>query len=206
MPNGRRATLALMLFAAHILAACGSEPAATTPPSTATIGTVSQTPTPQPGSFLAFCPAIHVRFLAPPHVMQDSTSCEAKSYFLATNIADSTVVEFLSVFRYAGDARGASAEGWQNILDAFRAIDATSGDTAWSAVATPTPQIVQGHPGFVGQFARTDKGGVRYSGTLWAGAVGEDTIVILDQGSPQRQVILDADFAQVLRTMEMDAQ
>lgn len=131
--------------------------------------------------------------------------CQQNSLFLIPNITDTTASEFLTVFRYTGDMRGASAAGWSGVLETFHGIDTASGDTAWSAATQPAPQAVQGTPGFIGNFARTDKGGMRYTGTLWTGQVGADTVAILGQGSADQQASLDGDMAQILRTIELDA-
>ncbi len=132
--------------------------------------------------------------------------CQQNSLFLIPNIATPAGVEFLTVFRYSGDMRGANAAGWSAVLESFHGIDTASGDTAWNAPTQPTPQTVQGTPGYIGNFARTDKGGMRYTGTLWTGQVGADTVAILGQGSADQQANLDSDMAQILRTIELDAQ
>ncbi len=108
--------------------------------------------------------------------------CQGRSLFLTPNITV-TEVEFLTVFRYADDPRGQDAAGWSDVLEGFRRTDAASGDTAWSADSQPTPQVARGYTGFIGRFLRTDKGGVRYAGTLWAGQAGPDTVAILLQES-----------------------
>ena len=201
------------LIVALTLVACGSAkptaPASSIPAASATTpqpgGSPLAAPLP-PGSFSAFCPAIHVRVLAPPRVMQDESACLGNTLFLTTNITDDSGVEFFTVFRYANDARGQTATGWANILESFRMIDAKSGDTAWSAASAPTPQAAQGMMGFSGPFTRTDKGGVRYAASLWAGAIGDETIVILGQGSVERRAILESDMGQILRTIDLNAQ
>lgn len=187
-------------------ASVGTARAGTTAASSAQASATGQTTAPQPGSFTAFCPAIRVRFLAPPRVMNDPNACQRDNLFLSTNITYAAGVEYLTIFRYTGDARGATADGWQQIEDAIHATDTASGDTAWSATAPPMPRTAQGSPGFIGQFLRTDKGSTRYTGTLWAGAVGGDTIVVLGQASADQQATLDGDIAQVLQTIDMNAQ
>lgn len=93
-----------------------------------------------------------------------------------------------------------------DVLEGFHRTDTASGDTAWSADSQPSPQTAPGASGFIGHFTRTDKGGMRYAGTLWVGQVGGDTVAILGQGSAQQQARLDADIAQVLRTLDLNAQ
>ena len=132
--------------------------------------------------------------------------CQGNSLFLVPNIVAATT-EFLTIFRYANDARGQSAMGWADVLEGFHATDTASGDVAWSADSQPTTQAtVQGNAGYIGQFTRTDKGGKRYAGTLWTGAAGADTVAILLQGSIDQRTTLDADMAQVLRTIDLNAQ
>ena len=82
---------------------------------------------------------------------------------------------------------------------------ATGTPAGATATAPATPQAAQGYAGFIGRFARTDKGGVRYAGTLWAGPVAADTVAVLLQGAAGQRPTLDADMAQVLRTIDMDA-
>ncbi len=200
-----RATLVVIL-AAQILASCGSAATGTPAGATATAPATpaAASPAAEPGSFVAFCAAIRVRLLAPPRLMPEAGMCQGNSLFLIPNIA-ATDVEYLTVFRYTGDARGQTAAGWGAILEDFHGLDTKSGDTAWSADSQPTPQAAQGYAGFIGRFARTDKGGVRYAGTLWAGPVAADTVAVLLQGAAGQRPTLDADMAQVLRTIDMDA-
>jgi hypothetical protein len=146
-----------------------------------------------------------VRFWAPPAVMQSVNPCQGNSLFLTTNITNTGGDEYLTVFRYSGDARGQSAAGWLDVLEGFHRTDTASGDTAWSADSQPKPQAAPGAAGFLGHFTRTDKGGVRYAGTLWVGQAGDDTVAVLGQGSGQQQARLDADMAQVLRTLDLSA-
>jgi hypothetical protein len=216
MPDIRRGT-ALLAVAVLVLAACGGNATRTptaTPASTPRAPSAVSQPsaaagTPsagQPGSFVAFCPAIRVRFMAPPGLMQAPSMCQGNSLFLIPNVI-ATTVEFLTIFRYANDARGQSAAGWADVLEGFHSTDTASGDVAWSADSQPTGQATaQGAAGYIGQFTRTDKGGKRYAGTLWTGAAGADTVAILLQGSSDQRAMLDADMAQVLRTIDLDAQ
>ncbi len=157
------------------------------------------------GEFVADCLAIRIRVVAPPRLMANPGACQGNSLFLTPNIAASDT-EFLTVFRYANDARGGTIAGWADILDSIRRIDATSGDTAWSADDQPTARRASGRDGFIGTFARTDKGGVRYVGIVWAGQVGADTVAILLQGLPAARATLDADMARVLETIDLDAE
>jgi hypothetical protein len=213
--TGRAAFPMLLAFAVLLLAACGSNAKPTTTVTVA--GTPSAAPTvAQPtaaatapggeaGSFVAFCPAIRVRVLAPPRLMQIPSTCQGNSLFLTPNIV-APKPEFLTVFRYTGDGRGQTATGWADLLEEYHRTDTASGDVAWGADGQPTPrQTGQGTPGFIGQFTRTDKGGVRYAGTLWTGAVGPDTVAILLQGASDQRAALDADMAQILRTVELNA-
>jgi len=209
-----------VLLAAQILVACGSAttgtPAATSPavvspaagsaPAGASppIGETLPAPSSETGSFVAFCDSIHVRLTAPPRLMPDVGVCQGNSLFLTPNIT-APGVEFLTIFRYAGDPRGQDATGWSNVLEGFHRTDAASGDTAWSADSQPTAQAVRGYAGFIGRFARTDKGGVSYAGTLWTGQAGTDTVAILLQGSAEQRTTLDADMMRVLQTIDLDA-
>jgi hypothetical protein len=185
-----------VILAVLLLSACGG----------AGSKTPTGTPTPQAGSFVAFCASIHVRLLAPPAVMQETDSCRANTLFLVTNIASDTGVEYMTVFRYANDTRGQNAAGWSDVLEGFHALDTKSGDTAWSADSAPSAQAAQSTSGFLGRFTRTDKGGVRYAGVLWTGMAGSDTIAILGQADARQQARLDTDMAQVLRTLDVNAQ
>lgn len=206
----------VFLLTAQTLVACGSRapdtPAAATPATTLTPASASRPiaatlpSTPEPGAFTAFCAAIHIRVIAPPRLMQGAGMCQGNSLFLVPSIAVATGTEFLTVFRYADDPRGQAATGWGDVLESFRSIDAKSGDTAWSADSQPIPQMARGYAGFLGRFTRTDKSGVRYAGALWTGQVGADTVAILFQGSAEQRATLDSDMAQVLRTIDMEAQ
>jgi hypothetical protein len=200
-----RSTYVLILFAVVLLAACGgsrSTPQRATPTATPEPPSAS----PQAGSFVAFCPAIHVRFMAPPAVMQSANTCQDNSLFLTTNIVSDAGVEYLTVFRYASDARGQSAAGWKDVLAGFHRTDTASGDVAWSEDDQPVPQAAPGSAGFIGHFTRTDKGGTRYAGALWTGAAGSDTVAILGQASAAQRAQLDRDMAQILRTADFNAQ
>lgn len=95
-------TVIALLLAAALLAACG-----------ASGSTANVSASPQAGSFVAFCPAIHVRFWAPPAVMPSANPCQGNSLFLTTNITNTGGDEYLTVFRYSGDTRGQSAAGWR---------------------------------------------------------------------------------------------
>ncbi len=203
-----------MAATALLLAACGGT-AARTPtappggmasaPSAVSQATVPSS-TSEPGSFVAFCADIHTRLLAPPRLMQGPSMCQGNSLFLIPNIMAATT-EFLTVFRYANDPRGQTATGWADVLEGFHTTDTASGDVAWSADSQPTARATaQGTAGFIGQFTRTDKGGKRYAWTLWTGEAGADTVAILLQGGSDQRATLDADMAQVLRTVDLNAQ
>jgi hypothetical protein len=204
----------IVLLSVQALAACGSAasgtpapissipvtPSAASPPIGATLPASSA----EAGTFAVFCDAIHVRIQAPPRLMQSEGACQGNNLFLTPNIS-ATEVEFLTIFRYAGDPRGQDAAGWSDVLEGFHRTDTASGDTAWSADGQPTPQAARGYAGFLGRFARTDKGGVQYAGALWTGQAGADTVAILFQGAAAQRATLDADMAQVLRTIDLDA-
>lgn len=165
-PNSPAHALAPLVFALTLAlpAGCGlgrsdQTPAAMPAPTmTATVApsptlpailSAASVPLPPPGAgeFFADCPAIRIRIIVLPRLMANPGACQGNSLFLTPNIATPDT-EFLTVFRYADDARGGTAAGWADILDAIRRIDATSGDTAWSADDQPTMRRAGARDGF----------------------------------------------------------
>jgi hypothetical protein len=157
---------------------------------------------PSSGSWVAFSPALHVRFSAPPSLVEDPEYTGKDRYALRSrsNVYD---FEALAIYRFAGNRGGESASTWTHESEAFAGAANISGFTVTSG---PRQQQVSGYQGNVGQFHyRQFDSGLPVSGTMWVGEVGGDELVIVYRCAPERERQLDDEFAQVIRTIDFSA-
>lgn len=179
------------------------------PAPSVTLPPVSSTPPPSRGcpplinsSWVAYSQTVRVRFFAPPSLVESPEFNSDYRYSLASpsNVYD---FETLDIYRFVGNRGGDFARTWQSEMDAFGrgrnvgALRVTSG---------PRQQQVASYQGNVGQFHYDQlDNDLEISGSLWVGQVGGDEAMIIYRCTPEREVNLDAEFAQVLATIDFAA-
>jgi hypothetical protein len=158
---------------------------------------------PQSGSWVAYSPAIHVRFFAPPSLIEDPEFTNDHRYSLSSpsNVFD---FETLDIFRVVGARGGDFASTWQSEVDAYSKGNAEA--LLLTVTSGPRQQQVAAYQGNIGQFhyAQTSNQ-LRIDGTMWVGQVGGDEVEILYRSSDDRAAILDGELAQVLATIDFNA-
>jgi hypothetical protein len=154
------------------------------------------------GSWVAFYPLIHVRFFAPPSLVEDPEHNSPNRFALSSpsNVFD---FEALDIYRFPGARGGDYASTWQSEMNTFR-----KGNNITSLVVTSAPQQQQvgAYQGNIGQFHYYQRdNGLQISGTTWVGQVGGDEAVIIYRCSPDREGVLDGEFGQVIATIDFGA-
>lgn len=151
------------------------------------------------GSWVAFSSAIHVRFFAPPTLIEAPEFTSGERYSLASpsNIYD---FEALDVYRFVGATGGNFAQVWEREL-ANRAKSPSV--TNLTKSSGPRQQQVGAYQGNVGQFHYDQtSNGLPVSGTMWVGQVGGDEVMVVYRCAPAREQMLDQEFAQILATID----
>lgn len=165
-------------------------------------GAVSTQPALLSNSWVAFSPAIHVRFFAPPSLVDTPEFNNDHRYSLGSpsNVYD---FEALDVYRYAGFRGGDFSQTWDTEFERF---GKSSNVSVPAKTSGPRLQQVGAYQGNIGQFhyLQTDNN-LQISGTIWVGQAGNDEIVIIYRCTPEREVNLDQEMAQVMMTMDFDA-
>ncbi len=155
------------------------------------------------GSWVAYASNLHIRFFAPPSLVEDPGHSTAKRYAL---VSPSNVYDFeaLDIYRFVGNRGGEFALTWEHEFDAYaqgtdlRAMERTSG---------PLQQQVGAYQGNKGQFNYVQTSNdLPISGTMWVGQVGNDEMIIVYRCSPEREALLDRELAQVFATIDFNAQ
>lgn len=192
-------------------------PSACTPPTEAAVAAraaAAPRPTiaPLAGSWVAFAPALHVRFFGMPWWDERPDLSRGGRYAVGTVPG---VVDFdrLDLLRAPGSAGAATLSAWQAELDAYahRASAGSSGAlnpatiTEVAVTGRPRSQRVAGYDGYIGQFHFTEDGARQIDATLWVGQVGCDRVVLLFAGLPTRDRQIDQAVAQVLATIDFNA-
>jgi hypothetical protein len=154
------------------------------------------------GSWVAFSPAIHVRFFAPPSLVETPEFSNDHRYSLGSpsNVYD---FEALDIYRYVGNHGGDFARTWGAEFEQF---GKSSNVSAPLKTSGPRQQQIAAYQGNVGQFhyLQTDNN-LQISGTMWVGQAGNDEMVIIYRCSPEREGDLDQEMAQVFATIDFDA-
>ena len=70
----------------------------------------------------------------------------------------------------------------------------------------PRLQQVAAYQGNIGQFNyRQTSNDLPISGTIWVGQVGNDEVIVVYRGAPERETLLDSELAQVFATIDFNA-
>jgi hypothetical protein len=155
-----------------------------------------------PGSWVAYAAALHVRFFAPPSLVEAPDLSNDHRYSLGSpsNVYD---FEALDVYRYVGIRGGDFAKTWTNEIDTFRG---SPNVTALVVTSDPRQQQVGAFQGNIGQFHYFQQDNdLKVSGTMWVGQIGGDEAIIIYRCTPDRESQLDAEMAQILRTIDFNA-
>lgn len=152
-------------------------------------------------SWVAFSPAIRVRFFAPPSLVQAPDFNNDHRYSLGSpsNVYD---FEALDIYRFVGNRGGDFAQTW--VAEAGTLL---KGPNIYGLTTSgPRTQQVGAYQGNIGQFNYIQADNqLRISGTMWVGQVGGDEVLIVYRCTPEREGILDSEFAQVIATIDFNA-
>jgi hypothetical protein len=155
-----------------------------------------------PGSWVAYSPTLRVRFFAPPSLVEAPDFNTSQRYSLSSpsNVYD---FEALDIFRFVGNRGGDFASTWSKEIDSYKNAP---NHYAFYVTSGPRQQQVGAFQGNAGQFnyLQTDNE-LQISGTMWVGQVGGDEVVIVYRCAPDRERLLDEEFAQIIRTIDFNA-
>jgi len=153
-------------------------------------------------SWVAYSPDIHVRFFAPPSLIEMPGEGHGESYFVLYSPSDAYDFEGLAIYRFRGHRGGEAAATWKGELDAnLRALKGIN----YSVTFGPSPQQIGDFLGQRGQFNyEQEANGKRVSGTLWVGQVGGDVMEIIYRCDPAREAHLDWEMTQIMNTIDFN--
>lgn len=154
-------------------------------------------------SWVADAPELRVRFFAPPSLIEMPGKSHTETSFVLFSPSDSYNFESLSIFRLRGHRGGETDVTWKGELDATLRL---LGATDYSLTFGPSPQLIGPFLGQRGQFNYAQaSNGLRLSGTMWVGQVGEDVVEIVYRAEPPREAMVDRAMAQIMATIDFDA-
>jgi hypothetical protein len=164
------------------------------------------------GSWVAYSPALRIRFFGMPWWDERPAASHGMRYQVGT-VPDSPDFDQLDVLRVPGTGGAASTSTWQTELDTYmhRSTAGSSGAlndaTIGNVVVTvrPHPQRAAGYDGYIGQFHFTENAGQQIDATLWVGQVGCDRVLLLFTGPPTREQQIGQAVTQVLGTIDFSA-
>jgi hypothetical protein len=164
------------------------------------------------GSWVAYAPALRVRFFGVPWWDERPAASHGMRYQVGT-APDTPDFDQLDVLRVPGAGGAASAALWQTELDTYthRSTAGSSGTlndaTIGNVVVTvrPHPLKVAGYDGYIGQFHFSEDTSAQIDATLWVGQVGCDRVILLFTGPPSRDRQIEQAITQVLGTIDFSA-
>jgi hypothetical protein len=168
--------------------------------------------TPLPDSWVAFSPALRIRFYGMPW-WDDRPAASHSTRYQVGVPSDTPDTDQLDVLRVPGTGAAATSAAWQTELDTFthRSTAGISGGINSASISNvlvterPHLQKAAGYDGYLGQFHFTEDASRGMDATLWVGQVGCDRVVLLFTGPPTRDQQIAQAVTQVLSTIDFSA-